>query len=103
LFGLGLFLFPAAILTTVAGRDLTLLRPDHLLAPVFRAFVPYMVAVSLLAAACFVQWHTTQYTGANLITTTMHLAVNLAVQVVAIIAMRSVGLFYRHYFCYFKW
>ena len=103
LFGLGLFLFPAAILTTVAGRDLTLLRPDHLLAPVFRAFIPYMVAVSLLAGVCFVEWHTTQFTGADLITTTKHLALNLAVQVVAIIAMRSVGLLYRHYFCYFKW
>jgi hypothetical protein len=31
-----------------------------------------------------------------------NLAVNLAVQVVAIIAMRSIGLFYRHYDCYFS-
>ena len=34
--------------------------------------------------------------------TVSNLAVNLAVQVVAIIAMRSIGLFYRHYACYFS-
>ncbi|MHC4748223.1 MAG: hypothetical protein ACYS18_13050 [Planctomycetota bacterium] len=31
------------------------------------------------------------------------LAVNLAVQLLAIIAMRSIGLFYRHYNCHLKW
>ncbi|MHC4682343.1 MAG: hypothetical protein ACYTEK_27090 [Planctomycetota bacterium] len=33
----------------------------------------------------------------------LHLFANLAVQVTAIIAMRSIGLFYRHYSCYFPW
>jgi len=28
---------------------------------------------------------------------------NLGLQVVAIIAMRAIGLFYRHYTCYFQW
>jgi hypothetical protein len=100
---LGLFLFPAAILTTAVGKDFTLLRPDYLLAPVFKAFFPYVIPVLLLAAACFTEWHTSQYTGANPITTAKHLALNLTVQVVAIIAIRSIGLFYRHYACYFRW
>jgi len=102
-FILGLFLFPAAILATAVGKDITLLRPDYLLAPVFRAFGPYVTIILLLAAMCFLQMHTSQYTGAGLMTTACHLAVNLAVQVIAIFAMRAIGLFYRHYACYFTW
>jgi hypothetical protein len=99
----GLFLFPAAILTTAVGKDLTLLRPDYLLAPIFRAFFPYVTTVLLLAAACLIEWRTTQYAGADPVTTAGHLALNLTVQAVAIIAMRSIGLLYRHYACYFRW
>ena len=99
----GLFLFPAAILTTAVGKDLTLLRPDYLLIPMVRALVPYLTVALLLASPCLLQTQTVQYTGAGGIATVMHLSVNLAVQVLAIIAMRSIGLFYRHYGCYFKW
>jgi hypothetical protein len=35
--------------------------------------------------------------------TAQHLAVNLLVQVLALFSMRTVGLLYRHYGCYFKW
>jgi hypothetical protein len=35
--------------------------------------------------------------------TARHLAVNLLVQVLALVSMRSIGLLYRHYGCYFKW
>jgi len=99
----GLFLFPAAILTTAVGKDFLLLRPDYLLAPVFRAFGPYVACALLLTAACFIEMRTTQYTGAPPLTTALHLALNLALQVVAILTMRAIGLFYRHYACYFKW
>jgi hypothetical protein len=99
----GLSIFPAAILTTAVGQDFLLLRPDYLFAPVLKGFVPYLVPASLLAVTCLIEWHTTQYTGAGLTTTSLHLAVNLALQVVAIFAMRSIGLFYRHYACHFKW
>jgi hypothetical protein len=102
-FILGLFVFPAAILTTSVGRDLAMLRPDCLLAPVFGAFGPYVATVLLLAAACFIQMQARQYTGAGVVTTALHLTLNLLAQVVAIFAMRAIGLFYRHYTCYFKW
>jgi len=103
LFILGLFVFPAAILTTSVGKDLAMLRPDCLLAPILRAFGPYIYVVLLLAAACFLHFHARQYTGANPIATVLHLALNLLVQVFAIFAMRAIGLFYRHYACYFRW
>ncbi len=102
-FILGLFLFPIAILTTAIGKDITMFRPDYLLRPVFRAFIPYVMTVVLLIAAALLETQTTQYTGAELLTTTGHLAMNLAVQVIAIIAMRSIGLFYRHYNCHLAW
>ena len=103
LFVFGLFLFPMAILTMAVGKDITLLRPDYFLIPIFRAFMPYIVIVALLAAFGILEMHTTQYTSSSLVITAKDLALNLVVQVVAIIAMRSIGLFYRHYSCHFPW
>ena len=103
LFILGLFLFPIAILTTALGKDITMFRPDYLLRPVFKAFIPYVVTAVLLTAAALLETRTTQYTNASLLTTAGHLAMNFAVQFVAIIAMRSIGLFYRHYSCHLAW
>jgi len=102
-FFFGLFLFPIAVLTTAVGRDLTMFRPDYLLASVFKAFVPYVVTVVLLIAAAILETQTTQRTDADLLTTAGHLVMNFAVQVIAIIAMRSIGLFYRHYNCHLAW
>jgi DNA-directed RNA polymerase subunit RPC12/RpoP len=99
----GLFLFPAAILTLAVGQDFTLLRPDYLLAPLWRAFVPYLTVVLLLVATCFVEMRTIQYTRTDQFITAKHLGLNLLVQVLAILSMRSIGLLYRHYGGYFKW
>lgn len=103
---IGLFLFPAAILTTAVGQSITLLRPDYILAPIFKAFTPYIVTVALLVAFGIIEIHTKQFSGlANETSLSIvgKLTLNLAVQATAIIAMRSIGLFYRHYNCYFKW
>ncbi|MGA2172439.1 MAG: hypothetical protein ABSG82_05430 [Sedimentisphaerales bacterium] len=105
LFIAGLFFFPVTILTAAVIEDLPeLFRFDRLVAPVIRAFVPYMVTVGLLAVACFIESNARQYkpmTDPLSLSNLGNLAVNLAEQVVAIIAMRSIGLFYRHYGCYF--
>ena len=103
LFIFGLFLFPIAILTASVGQTFTMFRPDYLLGPVFKAFFPYSVTVLLLIAAALLETKTTQFTDTGLITNAGHLAMNLAVQVIAIFAMRSIGLFLRHYNCYFAW
>ena len=103
LFVLGLFIFPIAILTTAVGKDITMLRPDYLLPPIFRAFVPYIIVVGLLAAAAALEMHATAYAGKNAAASALDLSLNLAVQVLAIIAMRAIGLFYRHYSCHFRW
>ncbi|MHC4541397.1 MAG: zinc ribbon domain-containing protein [Planctomycetota bacterium] len=99
----GLFFFPMAILTVAVGRDLTMLRPDYLLIPICRAVKPYLVTAALLGAAGVLQMRASQYAGQAFAVAAGHLLLNLAVQVVALIAMRSVGLFYRHYGCHFPW
>jgi len=104
----GLSLFPMAILTTAVGQDFTLLRPDYILAPIFKAPVPYIAITALLVAAAVLAMHTTQffkapYEKVDFALTAAYLGLNLAVQIIAIFAMRSIGLFYRHYSCYMKW
>jgi len=104
LFIFSLFLFPMAILTVAVGKDLTLLRPDYFLVPIFRAPAPYIVVVALLVVFGVIEMQTAQYEREiPLAITAARLALNLALQVIAIIAMRSIGLFYRHYSCHLQW
>ena len=102
LFG-GLFLLPMAILTVAVGKDLTLLRPNYLVAAILRGFRPYLVPAVLLGAAGAIQTQANQYADQGFAAAAGHLLLNLTVQVVALIAMRSIGLFYRHYSCHLQW
>jgi hypothetical protein len=104
LFVLGLSLFPIAILTTAVGRDITLLRPDYILLPIFRAFGPYLVIATLLVIANIMQMQTSPYLAEiPLVSNAGRLALHFAVQVIAIVTMRSIGLFYKHYSCHLPW
>jgi hypothetical protein len=103
----GLFVFPMAILTLAVAGDMTLaVRPDYLLKPIVQAFWPYFAVVALFVLTWELQLKTLAYgdlqsRSSSIIT--LHLTANLAVQGLAILSMRSIGLFYRHYGCYFKW
>jgi len=99
----GLYFFPVAILSAAVGKDLTLLRPDYFLIPIFRAFRPYLVTAVLLGAAAGLQIYAKQYSGQSAAVATAYLLLNLAVQVIALVAMRSIGLFFRHYSCLLPW
>jgi hypothetical protein len=103
----GLFVFPAAVLTFAVGRDIEMaLRPDYILRPIARAFLPYLTTAALLLLAWQLQMFTTGYgelLGKGRLVVSLHLLANLGVQAVAIIAMRSIGLFYNHYSCNFPW
>ena len=99
----GLFLFPIAILTAAVGKDLTMLRPDYFLFTISKAFKPYLVTAVLLGAAAVLQLHASQYSGQSFAVATGHLLLNLAVQAIALVAMRSIGLFFRHYSCLLPW
>ena len=103
----GLFFFPIAILTvSIVGETTSLLRPDYIFKPVTKAFWPYLVTVGLFALAAQLQLLMSGYNkirGESSFNIALHLLANLAVQALLIISMRTIGLFYRHYSCYFKW
>jgi len=99
----GFFLLPMAILTVAIGRDLTMLRPDYFLVAIFRAFRPNLVLVVWLGAAAGLQMYAKQYASQSPAVAAGHLLLNLAVQALVLIAMRSIGLFYRHYSCHLPW
>ena len=103
----GLFAFPMAVLTFSAAPDVSLVfRPDYLFKSIAKAFRPYLLVAGLFVLACELQLRTIGYgrlIGSGNFVIGLHLLANLAVQALAIIAMRSIGLFYRHYSCYFPW
>ncbi|MHC5061068.1 MAG: hypothetical protein ACYTFK_08295 [Planctomycetota bacterium] len=104
----GLFTFPMAVLTVSVGRDLVMvLRPDYLIMPVIRAFRPYLVTAGLVILATVLLFKSVAYSpgmsAKGVVIVGLYLAANIAVQVVAIVAVRSVGLFCRHYGCYLEW
>ena len=99
----GLFLFPVAILTAAVGKDLTLLRPDYFLITITRAFMPYLVTAVLLGAGIVLQMYASQYSGQSAAVATGHLLLNFAVQVIILVAICSIGLFFRHYSCLLPW
>jgi hypothetical protein len=103
----GLFAFPMAVLTFSAGGDVSMVfRPDYIFKPIARAFWPYLLIAGLFMLAWELQLRTIGYgrlIGSDNLVIGLHLLANLAVQMLAIISMRSIGLFYRHYNCYFPW
>ena len=68
-----------------------------------RIFLQYLVVIGFLAAACFIENNVEKYEWSSTPQIAGIIAINLAVQVIAVIAMRSIGLFYRHYTCYFSY
>jgi len=107
LFVVGLFIFPIAILKVAMIEDITsLFELRQFFVPVKKAFWPYLTVVVILVAACFIDANTRQYSPEakeSVLTIAGKLALNLAGQVAAIISMRSIGLFYRHYACFFSY
>jgi hypothetical protein len=101
-----LFFFPIAILTAAIGEDLTMLRPNYLLTPVLKAFKPYLAVAALLIAVGLLEMNSKQFVPSakeSLLSIAGYLVLNLVIQVIALVAMRAIGLFYRHYTCYLPW
>ncbi|MDD5459803.1 MAG: hypothetical protein PHF37_10480, partial [Phycisphaerae bacterium] len=103
LFIIGLFLFPVAILTVTTAQTFALLRPDHIIIPILKAPAAYITTVLLLLLATYLEQLALRYATQPPLIAAGLLTANIAVQIPFIIAMRSIGLFFRHYGCYFKW
>ncbi len=104
---MGLFIFPMAILTVSISGDFGMLfRIDYLLKPIAKAFGPYLIVVALFVGAWELQLRTVEYgelLASDKWIVGLHLLANLAVQMLDLVAIRSIGLFCRHYNCYFPW
>jgi len=103
----GLLSFPMVILTLSTGPQLWMVfRFDYLWVSIVKAFRPYAVTAGLVVLAGVLQWLTVGYsqlTAESKTVVSLHLAANFGSQIVVIIAMRAIGLFCRHYSCYFPW
>jgi len=103
----GLFFFPAAIMTyTVTDEFWMSFRADYLYKPIVRAFFPYLVIFILFVTCWELQLNLKAYMATaphGHFVVAVYLLAQLAVQLIAIITMRSIGLFYSHYRCYLPW
>ena len=103
----GLLSFPMVILTlSTESRLWMVFRVDYLWVPILKAFRPYAVTAGLVVLGGLLQWFTVDYnqlSGQNKTIVGLHLAAHIGAQIIIIIAMRTIGLFYRHYSCYFPY
>ncbi len=103
----GFFFFPMILLTISSADQLWMVfRPDYIVVPICKAFRPYLTCAGLVGIAVLMQLATTEYGAlehAQWWLVAAHLLFNILAVIVAVLAMRSVGLFYRHYSCYFGW
>ena len=100
----GLFAFPMAILILAVGRGLWMvLWPTNIIRPIVKAFFPYFLTAGLVILAAALQLMTVEYVhlqDKNTFAVGLHLAANIGVVFLTVFAMRTVGLFGRHYNCY---
>ncbi len=104
---LGLFFFPMIILTVGVNQDTEMMwRVDTMIKPVIRAFWPYLFTVLLLLLVFYLQMKTRiwdELKRPDNLQIILHIGAQMGIQALAIVAMRTMGLFYRHYACYFYW
>ena len=104
----GVFLFPMIILIITTSEKIWLVfRLDYLVHPIMKAPRPYTAMVALLLVGVQLQWHNIGCYGAienpTLLFISFRLAVDITSTALMIIAMYSIGLFYKHYTCYLPW
>ena len=103
----GLFAFPMAVLIfSTAPEVLMVFRQDYIYKPIAKAFRPYLLVAGLFLLVWELQLSTIGYgklIGSGYFVIGLHLLENLAVQALAIVVMRSIGLFYRHHSFLLPW
>jgi hypothetical protein len=104
---IGLFFFPMIILTVGVNQNMDMMwRVDTMIKPVVRAFWPYLFTVLLLLLVWYLQFKTSIWNDikpASYLKMSLHICAQMGIQILTIVAMRSMGLFYRHYACFFSW
>ncbi len=103
----GCCFFPVGILTiSIVGDLVSLFNPVNMIKPVIKAFWPYCIVAALFVLTFELEQKNVEYgslIGKSKLVIGLNLFANIAIQMLAVFTMRSIGLFYRHYGCYFKW
>jgi hypothetical protein len=103
----GLFFAPMLLLAVSSAKEMWMaLRPDFIVVPVLKAFGSYVVCAVLMVIAGVLQFLAIRFDameGPSSLVVAGQLALNFVAVIAGIVAMRSVGLFFRHYECYFPW
>jgi hypothetical protein len=100
--GLGLFLFPMALLSVSVNRDLiSLFRIDRLVLPIRKVAGPYLTVAGLVLIAGLAEYFTFNYNAkmaeSGFAVVVLNLAAKIMAQIPAIISIRAIGLLHRHY------
>ena len=106
----GALLFPVAILTIAAGREIWMVfHFGYLVKPVIKAFGPYLTVAGITAAATLLEWTVTYATIGGYLgiletkgqfAALAGLIACITARIPVIAAMRAIGLFGLHYSCY---
>lgn len=96
---------PSALIHISISRDWMCLRPDFIFKPMLKAPVPYFVLVLMFTAVFYVEDSTNitdSLLNGDIFAVILKSALNIIAQIPILWAMRSAGLYYRHFACNFK-
>lgn len=99
----GVFAFPMVILTITTGRGLWMVFfPKYIITPITKAFWPYSIVAIMVMLSMLFHYLLIFYSieGKSSLIVTLELAAILVCTAFTIIAMRSIGLFCKHYSCH---
>lgn len=102
---ISILISPSVFISLVINRDFSALAPANILPPIYKALIPYVLIAASFAVILYFEarfgfiniYH--DYSIDNVLKNFLPC---LALQFAWIILMRVMGLFYRHYSCYFK-
>jgi DNA-directed RNA polymerase subunit RPC12/RpoP len=106
LVGCGLFISPMVLISMFVGKHIwQVFRFDYVVMPIIRAFRAYIVVASLFFLAVFLYWVVMfgsiggypELAKRGGVVVTFYLLANIGVTFLTIFAMRTIGLFCRHY------
>jgi hypothetical protein len=101
---IGFLIFPCMLVSISIIKDMSAFRPKNIFRPVFRRFFPYIMLPVMFAGVIYCELNTNvigSISHGQTNTTTKMMLLNMALQIPVLWAMRTAGLFYKHYSCYF--
>lgn len=102
---ISVFSIPSIFIHIAISRDWMCLRPDFVFKPMLKAPMPYFLLVLMFIAVFYIESSTdisNSLMAGDMPSVILKSILNILALVPILWVMRSSGLFYRHYACYFK-